>query len=351
MSYLVQPQLINDPFGDAGLCLDFRFTKRALLFDIGDLGSLSPRKLLRISHVFVSHAHMDHFCGFDRLLGVCLGRPQRLAFYGPPGFIDRIEHKLSAYTWNLIANNEIDFVIGVMELHGGMLAKAAEFHTKDSFRRKDIPLPTASSGILLDEEDFRVRAVTLDHGIPCLAFAFEEKLRINIWRDRLEGLGLPVGPWLNKLKQAVRRGEPDEMLFTVPSAEDNNQREIRISLGRLKTEVLRVASGEKLAYVVDAAYHQDNVERIVALARGADLLFIEAVFLEEDAAIAARRLHLTAAQAGSLACRAGVKRFIPFHFSSRYIDREEQLRAEAWTAFTGLHPDGKENKTLAGDAL
>lgn len=330
MASLLQPQLINDPFGDAGLYLDFRFSRRALLFDIGECGLLPLRKLLRVSHVFVSHAHMDHFCGFDRLLGVCLGRAQHLDFYGPPGFIDRVEHKLLSYTWNLVAGNEIDFVIGVAEFDGERLAAAAEFHTKDSFRRKEVAPPAAPRGVLLDEEAFCVKAAMLDHGIPCLAFALEEKLHINVWKNRLEGLGLSVGPWLNRLKQAVRHGEPDEMLFAV---EGDGQEAKKIPLGRLKTEILHIAAGEKLVYVVDTAYHEENAARIVALARDADQLFIEAVFLEEDAAIAARKHHLTAAQAGSLARRAGVKRFIPFHFSPRYLDREERLRAEAWTAF------------------
>lgn len=351
MSALLQPKLINDPFGDAGLYLDFRYAKRALLFDMGDLSRLSPRNLRRVSHACVSHAHMDHLCGFDRLLGVCLGRPQRLELYGPPEFIDRIEHKLSAYSWNLIADNETDFVIGVAELHGDTLAAAAEFHTKDAFRRRDVAPAATPSGILLNEEEFRVKAVTLDHGIPCLGFALEEKFHINVWRDRLERLGLPVGPWLNSLKQAVRRGESDETLFTFASVEKGKERKVQISLGRLKTEVLRITPGEKIAYVVDAAYHHDNIERIVELACGADQLFIEAVFLEDDAAIAARRCHLTAQQAGLLARRANVKGFTPFHFSPRYLDREEQLRTEAWTAFTASSRNGKESKSFANNAF
>jgi len=67
--------------------------------------------------------------------------------------------------------------------------------------------------------------------------------------------------------------------------------------------------------------------------RDADELFIETPFLDQDAEVAARAFHLTAAQAGSLARRAGVKRLVPFHFSPRYLGREQEIREEARRAF------------------
>jgi ribonuclease Z len=104
-------------------------------------------------------------------------------------------------------------------------------------------------------------------------------------------------------------------------------------LGVLKQHALHTARGQKIAYVVDIAYDERNVEKVIALARNADQLFIEAPFLDMDADIAAQRKHLTAHQAGDIAKRSDVDRLVPFHFSARYRDREDELRCEAEAAF------------------
>ena len=124
----------------------------------------------------------------------------------------------------------------------------------------------------------------------------------------------------------MRRGAPDDSAITISDG-------LSVPLGVLKQYALRTARGQKIAYVVDAAYHDQNVKRIVALARGADQLFIEAAFLDTDAEIAAQRRHLTARQAGDIAKRAGVARLVPFHFSARYLEQEDMLRREAEQAF------------------
>lgn len=333
MRPLFHPRLVNDPFGDPGLYVEFLFERRALLFDLGDLASLAPRKIHKISHAFVSHTHMDHFVGLDRVVRVRLGRERRLDLFGPPGFVDQVAHRLAAYTWNLVHSYPTDFTIRATEIQPGGRAATAEFHCRFAFRREETRMATIADGILVDEDTFRVRGVVLDHKIPCLAFALEEKAHINVWKTALREMGVPTGPWLKELKRAVLRGEPDDLPFRIWWRERDAIRERTVPLGLLKARVLRIVPGQKIAYVVDATYHPENARAIVELARGADVLFIEAGFLDHDATRAAERSHLTARQAGRLAREAGAKTLVPFHFSPRYAGQGERLRREAEEAF------------------
>lgn len=335
MKPLFHPALVNDLFGDPGLYIDFLFERRALLFDLGELSRLPPRKILRVSHIFVSHTHVDHFIGFDHLVRICLGRDKKVHLYGPPGFTDQVWHRLAAYTWNLVQNYPTDFTVVAAEAHPDGKGVVAQFHCRKGFLPEQVEAETFHDGVLLDEQAFRVRAAFLDHRIPCLAFALEEKNHVNIMKNRLAELGLQVGPWLTALKEAVLRGEPDDLPFRASWRENGGIVERQLPLGELKREILRIVPGQKIAYVTDCVYTPDNAEKIVALARGADYLFIEATFLHEEEARAAEKKHLTARQAGLLARAAGAVRVIPIHFSAKYTGKEELLRRELEEAFSG----------------
>lgn len=339
MSSRFHPQLVNDPFGDPGLYVEFMFEKRAILFDLGDLSGLSTRRLLRVSDVFVSHMHMDHFCGFDRLLRVFLGRERTLNLYGPGGLIAAVAHKLAAYTWNLVENYDTDFTLVVSELADGRL-RTVEFHCRKGFSPGAERFAALEDDCLLDEESFCVRTAVLDHGLPCLAFALVERAHVNVWKNRIEALGLRVGPWLRDLKAAILRGDPDETPVRARWKADGREQERLLRLGQLRGEVATITAGVKIAYVVDAAYTDANVERIVTLAEGATVLFIESCFLEEDADRARDRKHLTARQAGRIAGLCGAQRLTTFHYSPRYEGRGEDLEAEAGGAFQEARKDG-----------
>lgn len=333
MKPLVQAALINDRFGDPGLYLDFLFQRRAILFDLGDLAALAPRKLLRVSHAFVSHTHMDHFAGFDQLLRTVLGRDVRLRLFGPEGFIERIAHRLGAYSWNLVANFPESLTFEVAEYDGTGTLKRAVFDCRAGFAREDLDPGAAPGGVLFEDDACRVRAAVLDHGIPCLGLALEEKWHINVLKARLQDMGLPVGPWLQAVKAAVLADAPDETPIRACWRDGTKTCERILPLGELREAALRIVPGQKVAYVTDVRFHEENVRQIAELAAGADLLFIETPFLDADAPIAARKNHLTAAQAGRIARRAGAKAIVPFHFSPRYGGMEERLIAEAEAAF------------------
>lgn len=345
MKPIFHPRLVNDPFGDPGVYVDFLFEKRALLFDLGSLSPLSSRQLLRVTHAFVSHAHMDHFAGFDSLLRVLLGREKLLWLFGPPGFLDRVEHKLAAYTWNLVESYENELRFRVTEVGPDGSGSSADFSSRDGFRRGPATPASFPGGVVVDEETFLVRCAVLDHRIPCLAFALEEKFHINVWKSGLESLGLPTGPWLRDLKSAVVRGDPDDTPVEVRWREDGEAREARVALGELRAQALRIVPGQKIAYVTDVVYHPANATAILELARDADLLFIEATFAADEEDRAAEKHHLTSRQAGWLARRAGAKRLVPFHFSPKHSEDGDRLLREALEAFTGSELSSMEDNS------
>ena len=332
MKPLFHPQPIHDPFGDPGIYVEFMFDRRALLFDMGDLYPLSPRKVLKISHIFVSHTHMDHFIGFDHLLRIALGRDKELSLFGPPSFIDHMGNKLASYTWNLVENYSNNLTLKITEVHPTG-RKTACFRCQSGFRREEFNWADSSDSTLLDEPAFRVRTMMLDHKIPCLAFSLEEKQHVNILKTHLEKMELPVGPWLKELKEAVMRKEPNETLFRVWWKEKCELKERKIPLGELKANIVRVVPGQKITYVADVIYHEANARKIVELAKGSDMLFIETSFLQRDAKLAAEKFHLTAQQAGQLARQAQVKQMVPFHFSPKYTHQGELLLHEAMKTF------------------
>jgi ribonuclease Z len=96
------PQLINGPFGDPGLYIGMRWLGRAVQFDLGSLDRFPAAALLKLTHLFVSHTHLDHFIGFDRVLRLFLARDAVLSLYGPDGVIANVQGKLAGYTWNLL---------------------------------------------------------------------------------------------------------------------------------------------------------------------------------------------------------------------------------------------------------
>lgn len=335
MRPLLHPSLVNGRFGDPALYIETLYEKQAILFDLGDIAALSPRKIQRLEHVFVSHAHIDHFVGFDRLLRVLVGREKKINVYGPSGFIDHVRHKLRAYRWNLVDRYLCDLVFVVNEVDSSLEIRTTQFRLKAAFADEEVANGRVVDGLLHREPMFRVSTAILEHRTPCLGFAIEETAHVNVWKNRLAELALPVGPWLRELKRAVIGNKPDDYLVRIGVPLTSDMREMPLAALR---RVLTVTPGQRIVYVTDAADTASNRRAIIGLAQNADLLFIEAAFAEADAALAAERAHLTTAAAGEIAREAGVRRIEPFHFSPRYAGEEERMLSEVMTAFVDPSP-------------
>lgn len=325
------PRLVNGPFDDPGLYLAFIFEKYAVLFDLGEITSLSSRDILKISHVFVTHTHMDHFSGFDRLLRLFLGRNKRISLYGPEGFIDNVAGKLAGYSWNLVERYDNSFALDVTEIRRDRLRRC-RFSCRNRFTPEIFPEESPFLPVLLEAPGWTVSTAILDHGIPCLAFSIQEKFHVNIKKDRLEAMDLMVGPWIMDFKQALFAGVDLSSDFQIRSSRQTD-RPRTYKLGRLRQEIATITEGQKITYITDAVFSEDNIEKIIRLARGSDQLFIESAFLEAHRQIAEEKCHLTAWQAGQLAAMAGVKQFTIFHYSPRYTGQESLLMDEAARAY------------------
>lgn len=330
------PRLINGPFDDPGLFISFQFEKQAVLFDLGDISALSPRDILKVSHVFVTHTHMDHFCGFDHLLRLLLGREKQLFLYGPKGFLKNLEGKLAGYAWNLVNKYNHPFSIQAAEVHGDQVY-SCRYRCQDAFAATAPIKKKRFTGVLASEPAFTVKGIVLDHKIECLGFRIEERFHINIIKERLTALDLSVGPWIRKFKQALYNEEDPQSTFIVKGGKKDAENESTVREFKLQTlanEIARITSGQKIVYIADMIGDDSNMEKAIALAKDADHLFIEASFLENDRTIAQEKYHLTARDAGHIARRAGVKQLTLFHFSPRYTGMAEALEKEATRAFT-----------------
>jgi len=321
----LRARLLNGQTGDPALLIQLRWQGRAVLIDLGRIDRTPAPVLFPIEAVFVSHTHMDHFMGFDQLLRLFLARDTTLRLFGPPGIADCVQGKLAGYTWNL--TDEYVFSVDVTEIGDDTLTHW-RFAARDRFARTDLGTTARHGPVVLEDPFFRVEAAALDHKIVSMAYAVIERTHLNVRAGALEAHALRPGPWLNVLKTAVRRGAADDTAIEIAAGD-------RRPLGTLRDMLLDVTPGQKVAYTVDTLFSPANAERIIELARDADLFYCESPFLDEDIDQATRRYHLTARQAGALARAARAQRLNVFHFSPRYEGRYGMLAAEANAEYLG----------------
>jgi ribonuclease Z len=313
--------LVNNRFEDPSLFVRILREKRAFLFDIGNIERLKPSDLQKITDVFVTHTHIDHFIGFDTLLRALLRREIPLRVFGPSNITDCVEGKLRGYTWNLIKEYPLKIYVFAIDRNRMILSS---FHAENCFKRIDDGI-SEFNGIILKEPMFTVKAIELDHQVPCLAFSIEEDFHINVNKALLNEMKLPVGPWLSDLKKAIREDRSGDLEFIVSDK--------RYSLDELR-KIVNITSGQKISYVTDVLISDENIRKIIEFVYNSDTLYCEAYFMDKDIDRALKRFHLTAKITGKIAREAGVKNLFVMHFSPKYRDQNENPEAEALQEFS-----------------
>jgi ribonuclease BN (tRNA processing enzyme) len=310
-------ELINGVFGDPLLLVRLRHAGRNLLFDLGEGSRLSARNAHQVSDVCITHSHIDHIAGFLWLLRSRIGDYPPCRLYGPPGLAANIEGLTRGILWDRIEERGPRFEIS--ELHADRLLHYRVVAGVTGCKPTGETL--AVDGVLHREEEFQLRAATLEHaGSPVLAFALEPVRSLNIRKDRLQALGLKPGPWLNELKHRVRADELETSIELPDGVEE--------SAASLAAELVLISPAKRLVYATDFGDNQTNRSRLIRLAENAHTLFCEASFLSRDSEQADRTGHLTARACGEIAEAAGVARLVPFHFSRRYEQDPDRIYAE-----------------------
>jgi ribonuclease Z len=273
-------------------------------------------ELLTLGEVFISHTHIDHFFGFDRILRGCHAGDQHIGVYGPPGIIRNVWGKFAGYTWNLI--EDYNFVVKVYELDKSGRISCGEFKAANSFE------PVLSELDLVDiGEGFSLSYEFFDHRTLSIGYRITEPMRLSVDTDKLAARGYTAGPWIKKLKTAALQGLKD-MPITVRSS----QGELIKSAGELSEDLLIPQLPNSITYVTDCSPTGENIEKAAAFAKDTDLLIIEAMFTEADAIHAARKNHLTITAAKNIFLDSNA-RFVRFtHFSSRYEQEKKEFFRE-----------------------
>ncbi|MEH7178642.1 ribonuclease Z [Neobacillus vireti] len=257
------------------------------LFDAGEATqhqilhtSIKPR---RIEKVFVTHLHGDHIYGIPGLLASrsFQGGESEVIVYGPKGIKEFITISLS------VSQTYLKYPLKIIEI---------------------------DEGIIFEDEQFRVEARLLEHGIPSYGYRIVEKDKPGtLLADKLVEDGVQPGPIFRKIKEGESVTLENGRVIIPEDYLGPNQK------GRIVT-------------ILGDTRYCDNA---ISLARDADLLIHEATFSKGEEQLAFDYFHSTTHQAAEAARRSGSKQLCLTHISSRY-DRQawRELVMEAQEIFT-----------------
>ncbi|MDZ4794284.1 MAG: ribonuclease Z [Bacteroidota bacterium] len=234
----------------------------------------------KISHIFISHLHGDHYFGLIGLINSfsLLSHQQEMHVYGPSPLKEIIDLQLK------VADTTMCYPLHIHHI--------------------------SENATLIDNEKLTVKCFRTNHRIECYGFSFEEKKQPRN---------------LNPVK-AKEHAIPAAFYDRLKNGEDYTRKDGTIIKNELVTGP--AVPGKKYAFCADTKYDESLIPHI----QGADMIYHETTYLDNLRERAELRFHSTTKQAAALAKKAGVKKLLIGHFSSKY-DTLEEFEAEAREVF------------------
>jgi ribonuclease Z len=260
------------------------YGSEGILFDCGE-GTQRQLKiagisLTKVTKILLSHWHGDHVLGLPGLIQSLssMDYNNTLEIYGPIGTKKRMEKMFEAFVFD----KRIDFVV------------------------KEV-----KSGIFFENNEFKLEAYPLEHGIETLGFRFVEKDKRRIDMKNVKKFNIPIGQLLGRLQQ----GKPIE----------HNGKKIS------PDDVTFIENGKKIAYITDTV----PCDGCYKIAENADVLICEATYSSKLIGKSEEYGHMTAKQAAELANGSNAKQLVLMHFSARYKNTQE-LEEDARNIFDNV---------------
>lgn len=230
-------------------------------------------KIGKISKIFISHLHGDHYFGLIGLL-TRLSLNQHNApidLYAPEMLMDIINIQLKASSTNLC------------------------------FPLNFYPL-SSNSSVIYEDDFVQVNCFPTDHRIECYGFSFIEKpsLRKKINTDSCSKYNIP-----------------SEHMKAIVEGNDYVTSEGIIIPNKELT--YPPTSAKKYSYCADTRYSESFLDKISE----SDWLYHETTYLSEEKELAQIRFHSTTVDAANIALKSSSKKLLIGHFSSKYkyLDR------------------------------
>lgn len=272
------------------------FNEQLFLIDCGEGTQMQLAKygikVNKISHIFISHLHGDHYLGLVGLLSSMhlVGRKSDLHLYGPPPLQEILE---------------------------------VQFRCSETILRYNLIFhPTSSEypEVIFNNKTLQVSTFPLTHRIACTGFRFDEAPRSRtLLGDVIRELNIPT-VYYPMIKKGLDYVDSDGKIFTA--------------------DELSLPAPKPRSYV----YCSDTVRTTTYLpyVKDADLMYHESTFLHEMVDRAKETYHTTALEAGEIALETRAKKLLLGHYSARYRDLTPLLH-EAQSVFpqTGLSVEGQ----------